>query len=70
MTNTRWSIVTEHRDFHRLPTGAWASEGPAPVDRTWKSLRARHGAEPRPDPPTARRTRNSGHHAKTPSYTT
>ena len=28
------------RDFHRLPTGAWATEGPAPVDSPWKSLRA------------------------------
>ena len=26
--------------FHRLPTGAWANEGPAPVDSPWKSLRA------------------------------
>ena len=28
------------RDLHRLPTGAWATEGPAPVDSPWKSLRA------------------------------
>ena len=34
------AIVTGRRDFHRLPTGAWATHGPAPVDRPWKSLRA------------------------------
>ena len=34
------AIVTGGRDFHRLPTGAWATHGPAPVDRPWKSLRA------------------------------
>ena len=32
--------MTERRDFHRLPTGAWASWEPAPVDRPWKSFRA------------------------------
>ena len=37
--------MTQRCDFHRLPTGAWASEGPAPVDnRPWKSLRAHLGA--------------------------
>ena len=25
--------MTGRRDFHRLPTGAWANDGPAPVDR-------------------------------------
>ena len=31
---------TGRRDFHRLPTGAWATQGSAPVDSPWKSLRA------------------------------
>ena len=34
------AIVTGRRDFHRLPTDAWATHGPAPVDSPWKSLRA------------------------------
>ena len=34
-------IVTELRDLHRLPTGAWAIHSRAPVDRPWKSLRVR-----------------------------
>ena len=33
-------VVTGRRDIHRLPTGARASEGPAPVDSPWISLRA------------------------------
>ncbi len=37
---TRWSRRDRPRDFHHLPTGAWTSEGSAPVDSLWKSLRA------------------------------
>ena len=32
--------MTEHRGFHRLPSGAWRNQGPAPVGRPWKSVRA------------------------------
>ena len=32
--------MTERLDFHRLPPGTWAIQGPAPVDSPWKSLRA------------------------------
>ena len=53
--------MTERRDFHRLPTGAWTSEGPAPVDSPWKSLGAPISAEAQ--------TRDSGHQSKTRSYT-
>ena len=38
--------MSERRDIHRLTTGAWASEGPAPVDSPWISLHAPIGRRP------------------------
>lgn len=48
--------MTGRRDIHRLPTGARASEGPAPVDSPWISLRA-----PMRRPPSSARADTERH---------